>query len=100
MDLDLPRNTELEVIEVNHDLIIMEDFASESVDLSVEEEHLGGYKKLIGRQVGVKFDGRVDPGIITTYNRATKCFSIDFDDDLEGEYPYDDIKISELIFLD
>lgn len=50
----------------------------------------------IGRQVAVKFDNKMDTGIITSYDPQTKLYTVDFDD----ETVYDNIEESELIFMD
>jgi len=79
-------------VEVPQVIRMREETEEVETETSSEED----YSDLVGRQVGVKFNNSIDPGIITAYDQVTGCFSVDFDD----ESYYNDIKFSELHFLD
>ena len=83
---------EVEVeVEVPQVIRMREETEEAETETSSED-----YSDLVGRQVGVKFNNSIDPGIIAAYDQVTGCFSVDVDD----ESYYNDIKFSELHFLD
>lgn len=89
--------------DVDDDNDTSEDLDSEDNDSSphvreVDDPVAGD--EFIGRQVAVKFDKKMDPGIVVAcrIENGVELYSVEFDDE-ENPF-YDDIKFDELIFQD